>query len=122
MDIKYSKWIKENVPEAYGKCVDATANMAQAFPELKRVRGQYICAIWGERDHWWCVDGMGNIVDPTASQFPSKGLGIYTPWKEGTPEPTGICSDCGGKCYDHRSFCSDECARKTLAYLKTGTL
>jgi hypothetical protein len=35
------------------------------------------CPIWGARDHFWCVDGEDNVVDPTASQFPSKGTGVY---------------------------------------------
>lgn len=116
---KYQVWIGQHVPDfqaAYGKCAEVTLAMQAVFPELVRVRGQYHCLIWGERDHWWLTDPEGNIVDPTASQFPSGGLGEYVPHVEGAPEPTGPCMNCGGKCYDGLSACSEPCARELEAY------
>jgi len=98
----YDKWIKENVPVALGKCAEATVAMASAFPELRRVRGWYYCPIWGEREHWYLIGPTG-IVDPTASQFPSKGNGAYVEFKG--PEPTGQCAGCGAYIYDGSYFC-----------------
>lgn len=112
----YADWIAANVTKAYGQCAEVTEAMADAFPELTRVRGRYLCPIWGERDHWWLIAPDGSIVDPTASQFPSKGGGEYVEWDEAAIEPTGMCPNCGGPCYDHNSLCSDECGRDYVAY------
>lgn len=110
MDKEYKKWIAENVKEAYGKCVEITKQMQQAFPELRRVRGHYICPIDGERSHWWLETSAGVIVDPTASQFSSGGvMGEYIEWVEGTKEPTGKCMECGGYAYDNKNFCKQKC-------------
>ena len=68
-----------------GRCAEATLAMAAVFPELTRVRGHYLCWVWGEREHWWLVEPNGEIVDPTADQFPSKGGGVYVPWDEASP-------------------------------------
>jgi hypothetical protein len=62
--------------------------------------------------HWWCKNKItGIVVDPTAKQFPSKGLGTYTPFN-GMIE----CVECGkslleedAKFYGRYSFCSDRC-------------
>lgn len=105
----HKKWIEENYPtyeSAYGNCAAATTKMVEAFPELKRVRGHYYCAVWGEREHWWC-ELNGTIVDPTAVQFPTKGIGRYIPWDEDAEEPTGKCMECGDYCYDGHYFCCD---------------
>jgi hypothetical protein len=118
---EYAAWIDATYPtreSAYGQCDEATARMVAAFPELKRVRGHYHCILWGERAHWWCVSPEGDIVDPTARQFPSRG-GHYEPWQEGEPEPTGMCPECGGLCYEGASVCSDECGRAYTAYLNS---
>jgi predicted nucleic acid-binding Zn ribbon protein len=109
---KYLDWIKQNVTDKYGKCKEVTEKMAEAFPELQRVRGHYHCPIWGKRDHWWLTTEDGEIVDPTAGQFPSGGLGEYAPWEEGSPEPTGMCPNCGGDVYDNKTCCSDKCSRE----------
>jgi hypothetical protein len=116
MEQKYRDWIDKNVTEAMGKCAEVTALMVSQFPELTRVRGHYYCVVWGEREHWWCVATDGSIVDPTASQFPSKGRGHYEPWVEGTPEPTGVCPNCGELVYDGRTCCSDRCHHEYAAY------
>ena len=113
MNTDHRAWIAVHVgnkPEdAYGHCAWATLAMLVAFPDLIRVRGQYVCPIWGERDHWWLTTPEGQIVDPTAAQFPSRGTGDYVPWIEGTPEPTGMCPNCGENCYDGHTCCSDSC-------------
>ena len=77
MKPEYRAWCAVHVgttaEDCYGRCAWATLAMQIAFPELIRVRGHYLCLIWGERDHWWLTTPEGEIVDPTAAQFPSKG-------------------------------------------------
>ena len=114
---KYNDWIKDHVLVAYGQCAKVTIDMAEAFPELKRVRGHYDCPIWGRRDHWWLVDPDGNVVDPTVSQFPSGGFGEYVLWVEGSPEPTGKCPNCGNECFNGDGVCSNKCYQEYLTYL-----
>jgi hypothetical protein len=106
---KYTSYMTENFKEVYGKCAEATQQMAVQFPELQRVRGHYYCPVWGEREHWWLKTQDGEIIDPTASQFPSKGHGEYIEWIEGTPEPPGVCLNCGSYVYDNNSFCCKRC-------------
>lgn len=117
MELRYREWIIGLGTELLGRCAEATQDMVKEFPELKRVRGHYICPIWGRRAHWWCVTPDGLIVDPTKGQFPSGGIGEYIPWIDGEKEPTGICADCGEEVFNGDSFCNDECARKTMEYL-----
>jgi len=91
--------------------------MQKIFNELTAVRGHYYCPVWGKREHWWLVDKDNEIIDPTAMQFPSKGLGIYEPFKEGSAEPTGICMNCGEYCYEGRSSaCSEVCDAEIKEY------
>ena len=122
---KYNEWIVANGFDGelavLGRCEETTVAMVTAFPELKRVRGHYICPWWGRRAHWWCVTPEGAIVDPTAAQFPSynaafqsKGAGEYVPWTEGAPEPTGKCLDCGEEVFGGANFCNEECERSTM--------
>lgn len=113
---KYDAWIKANVLIAYGQCAAHTKLMQAAFPELTRVRGHYHCPIWGERGHWWLTLD-GEIVDPPARQFPSKGAGEYVPWAEGAPEPTGRCPNCGGHCYDGHYTCCAKCSLEFMQHL-----
>ncbi len=116
----YKKWIAENVKgNGYGECSEITEQMAEAFPELTRVRGHYYCSAWGERTHWWLVTSDDEIIDPTVEQFPSKGKGVYDSWVEGTEEPTGKCPNCGGYCYGSRYFCSNSCGVEYSAYCST---
>lgn len=75
MNLNHTKWIKENPSEPH-ICYKVTREMLRAFPELWRVHGYYYCWILGKRKHWWLTDG-NVVIDPTASQFPSKGEGRY---------------------------------------------
>jgi hypothetical protein len=120
MKQQYVDWIAENVEETYGKCMEATKRMQTTFGELRLVRGHYYCLVWGEREHWWLVDPDGEIVDPTAKQFPSKGTGPYVEWDESQPEPTGICPNCGGYVYDGGTVCGEKCHNEYVAFCMRG--
>jgi hypothetical protein len=117
MDEKYATWIAANVKgDGYGQCAETTKAMADAFPELTRVRGHYFCWAWGEREHWWLTTSSNEIVDPTCKQFPSKGRGGYIPWDESRPQPTSICPNCSGHCFNDDYCCSESCERAYAAY------
>lgn len=121
----HADWIAFNylTPDhAYGRCAEATAAMAAVFPDLVRVRGHYYCPVWGEREHWWCVTPAGAVIDPTASQFPSRGTGVYVPLDPAAPTPTGMCPECGAYCYDGDQFCCAAHAESYVRYLTTGVL
>jgi hypothetical protein len=112
----YQEWIDKHFPtpeSQHGKCSFATKIMVKAFPELKRVRGHFVCHL-GERPHWWCIDLDGKIVDPTSKQFQFPGF--YLPWDETRKEPTGKCPNCGGECYDGNYLCSKNCEIAYVAY------
>ncbi|MGH9388965.1 MAG: hypothetical protein ACRD1Z_05065 [Vicinamibacteria bacterium] len=119
MKAEYDAWIKANVEgDGFGLCKGYARRMAQAFPELRLVRGYYHDALWGRRGHWWLALPDGSIVDPTAAQFPTRGNGEYEEFTGDESElPTGKCPNCGEFCYDGRSFCSEECGRSFAAYL-----
>jgi hypothetical protein len=105
----YAEWIAANVQDdGYGQCEEVTLRMAEAFPELRRVRGHYYDLAWGQRGHWWMVDASGKVVDPTVAQFPSKGRGFYDEWDESRPEPIGECYQCGAYIYEGAG-CPNEC-------------
>lgn len=71
------QWIANNVEgTGYGKCHRYAIAMAEAFG-YRTVHGTYYCTVWGLRAHSWCVDRDNYVVDPTAAQFPSRGLGVY---------------------------------------------
>lgn len=119
MDARYEAWIEAHVEgDGYGQCKEVTARMADAFPELARVRGHYLCLRWGVREHWWLTTPNGTVVDPTVAQFPSPPTPeAYQPLDEDEEEPTGKCPNCGGYCYEGRSVCSDSCEASYIAYL-----
>lgn len=132
----YQQWIDQNYPtavQAYGACASATLAMVGVFPELRQVKGHYLCPIWGQRAHWWCVTPDGKIVDPTAKQFPSQGtMGEYEEARPGTLIQVGVCMNCGDPIQmimaeaesgvTPPTFCSDACEKTTLAYLNGGSL
>ena len=74
-----------------GQCKVLSEAAVAADPTLTLVRGHYFCPLWNrEEQHWWTVRPDGTIHDPSAKQFPSAGLGEYTPFS-GMVE----CSNCG---------------------------
>lgn len=123
---KYNRWIKQNMrgrPVAR-VCAEATPVMLRAFPELRRVRGHYVCPMGRRYPHWWCETSAGHVVDPTADQFPSLGYGEYEPLPDKAPEPLGKCLECGAPCWPGPGasalFCSTACAASAAALLNEG--
>ena len=93
--VAYAGWIERYELEhvgLLGRCREAVVEMRAAFPELTEVRGHVFCA-WGKRGHAWLADPAGNIVDPTAAQFP--GVFEYEAWKPGDDVRVGKCMNCG---------------------------
>lgn len=98
--------------EFRGKCKELSEAAVLADPTLRLVRGHYHCPLWNKDEpHWWCVKPDGTIVDPTARQFPSKGLGIYTEFNGRI-----ACSECGKEVTEDEAllesnyaFCSSRC-------------
>ena len=123
---KYEIWIAENITEnPYGKCHELSKKMLESFPELKLVRGHYVCPIWGKRGHWWLVTEDGENVDPSKRQFPSGGTGKYILWNEGDEEPTGLCMNCSEYTYHGDNFCCNSCETEYFCdnfsgYMKKG--
>ena len=127
----YQVWIDTNWPEThtYGHCEEAAHNMALEFPALRLVRGHYHCPIWGKRQHWWCETAEGTVIDPTASQFPSKGvMGSYEEAEEHTMVRIGCCAFCGEDIMaplseveagrvTHPTVCSKACGEAFTAHL-----
>lgn len=54
-------------------CCEASLEMLNSFPELRRIRGHVIGDHPhhgpGVHVHWWCLSPSGDVIDPTASQF-----------------------------------------------------
>lgn len=103
-------------PSLRGACQQMSAQYVLDHPELilTIVRGHYICPLWGKQAHWWCVDQMGKIHDPTVGQFPTHGRGAeYVPF-DGFIE----CEECGKRVAEkdariegngHHAFCCSTC-------------
>lgn len=95
-----------------GKCRPMAEALVAKDSTLTLVRGYYHCPFWGKQAHWWAKDPQGKIIDPTAAQFPSLGMGIYE-------EFNGIveCAQCGkemeeenvGHAEGRYAFCSSKC-------------
>lgn len=122
MKPQYAAWIAANVPTyetAFGRCHAVTEYMVKDFPELQRVYGIYHCPIWGDRWHRWCVTPEGEIVDPTAKQFPSLGQFAYEPITDEAKMPVGKCANCGEYIYVYYdgTVCSDACGKEFVASL-----
>jgi len=111
MDYAQSDYLKYR-----GKCEEEAKKLASIDQSLLVIKGWYICPIWGKQAHWWCKDSAGRIIDPTAKQFPSNGIGEYVEY-DGTIE----CEFChaitteGDCCIDgHHVYCSYECYGKDV--------
>ena len=95
-----------------GRCKELCEEAISSDPSLTLVRGHYFEPLWGtDEAHWWTVTQDGTIYDPSVLQFPSKGLGIYSPF-DGTVE----CSECGkimqedeASFESNYAFCSTRC-------------
>lgn len=95
-----------------GRCKELAEAACRSDSTLTLVRGHYYCPIWNSAEqHWWCERPDGTIVDPTARQFPSAGLGVYTPFSGLIP-----CSNCGKEVREDEAdiegryaFCSYQC-------------
>jgi hypothetical protein len=70
----YTTWIKEYLASLgntspKGMCGHAVQAMQLDFPELRIVQG-FVCTPDGTLlPHWWCLDPLDKVIDPTASQF-----------------------------------------------------
>ena len=119
MKPEYREWMAQN-PFGPGQCREATEAMQAAFPELRRVRGHvYLWNTDKQPPHWWLVDTEGEVVDPTAHQFPTL-LG-YEPHDESRGEPVGMCAECGGYIYptdgwSDTTTCSERCFESYTRY------
>lgn len=99
-----------------GKCREFVEELVEKDPTLTAVRGHYICPMWGKQAHWWAVNTSDQIVDPTAKQFPSKGMGEYIPFN-------GMitCEQCGKEVREDEAHingnyacCSYACAMRLV--------
>lgn len=94
-----------------GRCKEMSEALIQTNPTFTLVRGHYHCPFWGEQPHWWTKDLNGKVIDPTARQFPSKGMGDYVEF-DGNID----CSECGKQMKEedadiegNYAFCSTKC-------------
>lgn len=121
MDIpidSYLQWIADHAgPDPHRQCKEVTERMAAAFPELRRVRGHYVCPSEGPQPHWWMVTPDGTVLDPTREQFTSPGQGVYEPHQG--PEPTGTCLNCGALVYGETPFCDSDCTNEFSSYIES---
>lgn len=79
-----------NYSKYRGKCKEMCEEAIKEDVSLRIVRGYYIDRDWGSQQHWWCIRPDGTVYDPTAKQFPSKGLGEYIPF-----DGMVTCETCG---------------------------
>lgn len=97
-----------------GKCKEMCEELVKADPSLTLVRGHYYEPLWSREDpHWWCVDREGNIIDPTAKQFPTPNIKEFYTEFDGWTE----CAQCGKSVEEsalvqmgNYPVCSDRCA------------
>lgn len=95
-----------------GKCKELSEAACSKDPSLTLVRGHYYCPIWNVTEpHWWTVRPDGSVFDPSAAQFPSKGIGEYIPF-----DGTITCEECGKKVPEkdavtdgNHAVCSSKC-------------
>lgn len=99
-----------------GRCREVSERMAKLDPSLRVVRGHYYDGSWGAQPHWWCQREDGHIVDGTAMQFPSRGLGLYEEF-----DGNCSCEECGKTVREENAVfagrypcCSDDCALKLV--------
>ena len=128
MKEKYAEWIELHYPtpqSALKQCEPAVHAMILNFPELTIVRGQAVVEephgfIPTKTHHWWCINPEGEVIDPTAHQYPKRILS-YEPLDESKRDPTGKCPNCG--CISYAStcltpLCSEKCSKEYKKYLE----
>ncbi len=104
-----------------GKCKELCEELCKNNADLKIVKGWYHCPIWNtEEQHYWCEDKQGDIVDPSAKQFPSEGNGLYKKFN-------GLvkCEECGKEfpleeaypTYNSHYLCSSKCFGKFVGII-----
>lgn len=82
----------EDYKKYRGKCKEFCEALIIERPELTMVRGYYYEPNWNrEEAHWWCVDSIGTIIDPTRKQFPSGGIACFYRPYDGFSD----CAECG---------------------------
>lgn len=106
----FGSWIAERYPtreSAKRQCAEAASAMAAAFPELRRVRGHAMVGV-DFRPHWWCITSEGEIIDPTAHQWPAPPA-FYDALPNDAEEPCGKCTHCGDLLFRSRGADSYLC-------------
>jgi len=104
------EWIKTHYPTSESarlQCAEATLALTQAFPYLRRVRGHAMVEIH-LRPHWWCLTETGDILDPTAHQWPNPPT-FYELLPDNFEEPHGKCLECGELLFRYRGAQSFHC-------------
>ncbi len=145
---EYHRWIDDYRGRYNGrvthKCAAATAEMVEAFPELRVERG-FVLAREEDRvdlptpdmclearrsvyhldvglfQHFWCVTAEGEVVDPTRAQFRPGLEPIYVAYDmvQHGPLPSGKCPDCGEIVFpEQRGFCDKTCEARWEKYMK----
>ena len=111
--------IKTDYQVFRGKCKEVCEHLQAVLPDLRLAKGWYNEPGWDKNSchHWWLVSPEGTIVDPTAGQFPSKGISqLYEEFDEETTLLN--CYECGKEItYDQAKknsqgryvLCSGEC-------------
>ena len=101
-----------NYQKYRGKCEEMSKALCNKDSTLTLVRGFYHDPIYGKEQHWWCKKTDGEIVDPTAKQFPFGGITEFYEEFDGMCE----CSECGTekpeeemKFESNYAFCSSKC-------------
>lgn len=149
MKQEYRDWIHKFAESKGGRvvyqCQEGATKMAEAFPELKIVKGFALPSeegreglpiaemeledrqlVWDPKmpflnQHWWCVTGDGEVVDPTAAQFDWPTI-IYVPHDEAIhgPCPTNKCMNCGEMAFtkEFSGACTKKCELSFGAYLE----
>lgn len=113
--------------QAYGHCYERCMEMKKEFPELIHCKGWYYEAIWNEdREHHWLKTESGEIIDPTAKQFPTNGAltAEYREYKAGDKVRIGCCAYCGEDIMgfpeegnNPPTVCSETCHKAYVNYL-----
>lgn len=67
--------------------------LVESDSSLRLARGWFIDVVWGEQEHWWCVDSSGKIIDPSVGQFPGGAIEELREYRE--YEGIYPCPGCG---------------------------